>query len=94
VLYRRGGLSHALSHRLSHGLSHDSRARGSRRKFSEADKRQILEQAILPDACFAEVARRYGIAERVLFPLEAGGDTGSRADVRRGRAYRRDLAGR
>ena len=67
MLYRRGGLSHALSHRLSHGLSHDSRARGSRRKFSEADKRQILEQAILPDACFAEVARRYGIAERVLF---------------------------
>ena len=28
---------------------------------------QLLEQAILPDACFAEVARRYGIAERVLF---------------------------
>jgi len=23
VLYRRGGLSHALSHGLSHGLSHD-----------------------------------------------------------------------
>ena len=40
---------------------------GRRRKFSEADKRQILGQAILPDACFAEVARRYGIAERVLF---------------------------
>jgi hypothetical protein len=73
VLYRRGGLSHALSHGLSHGLSHDlcptiAPAReGRRRKFSEADKRQILEQAILPDACFAEVARRYGIAERVLF---------------------------
>jgi len=73
VLYRRGGLSHALSHGLSHGLSHDLRPtipparEGRRRKFSEADKRQILEQAILPDACFAEVARRYGIAERVLF---------------------------
>ena len=69
MLYRRGGLSHALSH----GLSHDLRPtipparEGRRRKFSEADKRQILEQAILPDACFAEVARRYGIAERVLF---------------------------
>ncbi len=37
------------------------------RRLSEADKRQILEQAILPDACFAKVARRYGIAERVLF---------------------------
>jgi hypothetical protein len=69
VLYRRRGLSHALSH----GLSHDLRPtipparEGRRRKFSEANKRQILEQAILPDACFAEVARRYGIAERVLF---------------------------
>jgi hypothetical protein len=73
VLYRRGGLSHALSHGLSHGLSHDlgptipPAREGRRRKFSEADKTQILEQAILPDACFAEVARRYGIAERVLF---------------------------
>jgi hypothetical protein len=73
MLYRRRGLSHALSHGLSHGLSHDLRPtipparEGRRRKFSEADKRQILEQAILPDACFAEVARRYGIAERVLF---------------------------
>jgi transposase-like protein len=73
VLYRRRGLSHALSHGLNHGLSHDLRPaipparEGRRRKFSEADKRQILEQAILPDACFAEVARRYGIAERVLF---------------------------
>jgi hypothetical protein len=73
MLYRRGGLSHALSHGLSHGLSHDlgpaipPAREGRRRKFSEADKRQILEQATLPDACFAEVARRYGIAERVLF---------------------------
>src|SRR5258708_34090055 len=73
VLYRRRGLSHALSHGLSHGLSHDLRPtipparEGRRRKFREADKRQILEQAILPDACFAEVPRRYGIAGRVLF---------------------------
>ena len=73
LLYRRRGLSHALSHGLSHGLSHDlgptipPAREGRRRKFSEADKRQILEQATLPDACFAEVARRYGIAERVLF---------------------------
>ena len=79
---------------MTYALPSQPAREGRRRKFSEADKRQILEQAILPDACFAEVARRYGIAERVLFPLEAGGDTGSRADVRRGRAYRRDLAGR
>ena len=76
VLYRRGKLSHTLSHGLSHRLSHDlSEPRpiippvreGHRRRFSEADKRLILEEAIRPDARFSEVARRYGIAERVLF---------------------------
>ncbi len=76
VLYRRGVLSHALSHGLSHGLSHDlpvpgpivrPAREGRRRRFSEADKRQILEEAMRPDTRFSEVARRYGIAERVLF---------------------------
>jgi hypothetical protein len=76
VLYRRGGVSHALSHSLSHGLSHDLRVpgpivpparEGRRRRFSEADKQQILEEAMRPDARFSDVARRYGIAERVLF---------------------------
>src|SRR5580700_10204597 len=51
VLYRRGGVSHALSHSLSHGLSHDLRVpgpivpparEGRRRRFSEADKQQNL----------------------------------------------------
>src|ERR1700687_660242 len=58
LLYRRGGLSHALSHRLSHGLSHDlptsgpivpPAREGRRRKFSEAEKRQILEEAMRPN---------------------------------------------
>ena len=40
---------------------------GRRRRFSEADKRQILREAMQPDSRFSEVARRYGIAERVLF---------------------------
>jgi hypothetical protein len=31
VLYRRGGVSHALSHNLSHGLSHDLSKRGKTR---------------------------------------------------------------
>ena len=35
--------------------------------FSEADKQQILEEAMRPHARLSEVARRYGIAERVLF---------------------------
>jgi transposase len=76
VLYRRGGLSQALSHGLSHGLSHDlpgsgpivpPAREGRRRRFSEADKRQVLREAMRPDSRFSEVARRYGIAERVLF---------------------------
>jgi transposase-like protein len=38
-----------------------------RRTFSEADKRQILEEAVQVGANLSEVARRYGIAARVLF---------------------------
>jgi hypothetical protein len=40
---------------------------GHRRRFSEADKRQIVEEAVEPGASLSEVARRYGIAARVLF---------------------------
>jgi transposase-like protein len=39
---------------------------GHRRRFSDADKRQIIE-AVRPSASLSEVARRYGIAARVLF---------------------------
>jgi hypothetical protein len=64
-------LSHSLSHPLSHTLSHVtypfSRSagpvvppprEGHRRRFSEADKRRILEEATQPGASVAEVARR------------------------------------
>ena len=40
---------------------------GHRRSFSEADKRRIVEQAGQAGANLSEVARRYGIAARVLF---------------------------
>jgi transposase-like protein len=40
---------------------------GHRRRFSATDKSQILEEAIRPGARLSEVARRYGIAGRVLF---------------------------
>ena len=68
VLYRRGVLSHALSQGLSHGLSHDfpvsspivpPAREGRRRMFSEADKQQILQEAMRPDARFSEVAHRW-----------------------------------
>ena len=79
LLYRRSGLSHTLSHSLSHSLSHMTYGspasapiipparEGHRRKFSEVDKRQIVEEAVQPGASLSEVARRYGIAARVLF---------------------------
>jgi len=79
LLYRRGGLSHRLSHTVSHSLSHMTSGApepaliippprdGRRRSFSEADKRRIVEEAGQPGASLSEVARRYGIAARVLF---------------------------
>jgi hypothetical protein len=72
-------LSHSLSHSLSHPLSHVTypswrppapivppAREGHRRRFSDTDKRQILEEAEQPDASVAGIARRYGIARRVL----------------------------
>ena len=55
------------AHRLS--LVGESLVRpreGHRRRFSDADKAWILEQAARPSVSAADVARRYGIAERVL----------------------------
>jgi Transposase len=40
---------------------------GHRRRFNEADKRQILKEAVQAGANLSEEARRYGIAARVLF---------------------------
>jgi transposase-like protein len=40
---------------------------GHRRRFNEADKYQIVEEASQAGASLSEVARRYGIAARVLF---------------------------
>ncbi len=74
-------LSHSLSHPFSHTLSHmiypssscelgpvvpPVRA-GHRRRFRESDRRHIVAEADKPDASVSEVARRYGIAKRVLF---------------------------
>jgi hypothetical protein len=69
------GLSHTVSHSLSHGAYPSSRQEGPtvprpreghRRRFNEADKRRILEEAAQPAASVSEVARRYGIDRRVL----------------------------
>ena len=73
LLYRRRGLSHTLSHSVSHMTYGGAEPivpparEGHRRKFSEADKSRIVEEAVQPGASLSEVARRYGIAARVLF---------------------------
>lgn len=74
------GLSHSLGHTASHSLSHGAypssaasiapavppMREGHRRRFSEADRHHILNEAARPGASVSEVARRYGIARRVL----------------------------
>lgn len=72
-------LSHRLSHTLSHTLSHvaypSSRLEapvvpppraGHRRRFSQADKRRILDEVAQAGVSVAELARRHGIDRRVL----------------------------
>jgi hypothetical protein len=79
---RRGlshSLSHSLSDTLGPSLSHvtypSSRPEGPivprpreghRRRFGEADKRRILEEAARPGASVLDVGRRYGIDRRIL----------------------------
>jgi hypothetical protein len=79
LLYRRRPLSPPLSPPVSPPISPvtypSSRSEhpivprpreGHRRRFSEADKHRILQEAARPGTSAAEVARRYGIAQRVL----------------------------
>jgi len=40
---------------------------GRRRAFSEDDKRRIIQEAMQPGEVLSVVARRYGIAARILF---------------------------
>jgi hypothetical protein len=69
LLYRRRGLSHRLSHTVSHSLSHMTNEplsrpivpparEGHRRKFSENDKRRIVEEAAQPGYRFVAAAVR------------------------------------
>jgi hypothetical protein len=79
LLYRRRPLSPPLSPPVSPLISPGAypssqlagpivqRPReGHRRRFSDADKRWILQEAVRPAAGAAEVARRYGIDQRLL----------------------------
>jgi hypothetical protein len=76
LLWRRDRASHTLSHSLSH-VTYPSSApspgpvvpparAGHRRRFGAAERRHILSEAGRPGASISEVARRYGIARRML----------------------------
>jgi len=70
VLYRRGSISHALRRLVMtcRGRAPSSHPRA--RSSSEVQRsRQTADtsEAMRPDSRFSEVARRHGIAERVLF---------------------------
>jgi transposase-like protein len=75
LLHRRGGLSHMTSHMTNRevgGLSvgyipSASALLEARRTFGLADKRRILAEAERSGTSISAVARRYGIAARVLF---------------------------
>lgn len=79
LLYRRRPLSPPLSPPVSPPISPVTypssllagpivpRPReGHRRRFTDADKQRILEEATQPGTSAAEVGRRYGIVQRVL----------------------------
>ncbi len=76
LLYRRGrGLRHMSKHMLkeipsapsSYIPSARSGGSGRRRNFGKADKRRIVEETCREGASVSGVARRYGIATRLLF---------------------------
>jgi transposase len=74
LLYRRDGGLSRMTKRASHmtngvGLPVPGVTTGAtgRRSFSEAEKRRIVDEASRLGASVAMVARRYGIAPRVLF---------------------------
>ena len=75
LLYRRGGQpSHMTGHMTvpmtnvaTNGISVLAAGAAGRRRFSEEDKRRIVDEASQPGASVSRTARRYGIAARVLF---------------------------
>ncbi|WP_018147510.1 IS66-like element accessory protein TnpA [Henriciella marina] len=75
VLYRRGGqLSHMTGHMTDKDIPPPSKylpsrsdAPNGRRQFSPEDKRRIVAETEKPGATVSGVARRYNIAQRVLF---------------------------
>jgi transposase-like protein len=75
LLYRRGGRpSHMTGHMTlpmtkerSRSLAVLAAGAAGRRRFSDEDKRRIVDEASQPGSTVSQTARRYGVAVRVLF---------------------------
>lgn len=75
LLYRRGGLSHMTGHMTDRKIGPVSTGYipscqtlpEARRNFRLSDKKRIVAEAMASGASVSGVARRYGIAPRVLF---------------------------
>lgn len=75
LLYRRGSrLSHMTGHMTvsmtnerSGSISLLAAGAAGRRRFSDEEKRRIVDEASQPGCSVSQTARRYGIAVRVLF---------------------------
>jgi transposase-like protein len=74
LLYRRGGgLSHMtkwarhMTNEAGPPIPDPAKTVAGRRTFSDAEKRRIVDEASQSGVTLSQVARRYGIARRVLF---------------------------
>jgi transposase-like protein len=75
LLYRRGvRASHMTSHMtvpmtnsMAGSITMLAAGAAGRRRFSEEEKRRIVDEASQPGCSVSQTARRYGIAARVLF---------------------------
>lgn len=64
LLWRRGG---GLRHMTKTMTSAVTKTTRTRRNFSSAEKRQLVQEASQPGSSVSMVARRHGLAARVLF---------------------------
>jgi transposase-like protein len=74
LLYRRGGgLSHMtkwarhMTNKVGPPMPDPAKTVAGRRTFSESEKRRIIDESSQPGVTLSQVARRYGIARRILF---------------------------
>ncbi|HET7057610.1 MAG TPA: transposase [Nitrospiraceae bacterium] len=75
LLYRRGGRPSHMTGHMTVPMTKErpgsmallAAGAAGRRRFSEEDKRRIVDEASQPGCSVSQTARRYGIAVRVLF---------------------------